>query len=164
MNHYYFTISLFFFFPFTSLAQPCEFRGDLASCERDKVKVLRQPTHYIHRAETSIYASSKNNNLSVQISLNVDSEEWNFNNISKAYGYVDGTTYLFEAERTKTKLKRFRDIERSPHLERVLIFVHGDDYIQNIANTSSFRISLGNAVFNLEPVTNDFKTIINDFK
>lgn len=164
MTNHFFTVSLLVLLPFTSLAQPCEFKGNMASCERDKVKVLRQPGHYIHRAETSVYASSKDNNLTVQISLNVDSEKWNFNNINEAYGHVDGTNYMFEAERTKTKLRSFRNIERSPHLERVIISVHGDAYIQNIANASSFRISVGGAVFNFEPVINDFRSVIKNLK
>ncbi len=152
------------FLPINSYSQSCEPKGEVYTCHYKDVRVLREPGNSIKDVEVFLDVEEKNSDLTVFLTLDVGSSSWNFKDLKHARGTVDGTSYLFSANRTKTNTLPLERVGNPLYLERVVVVLQNDHYIENIANGRSFVLKVNEVSFNLKHVFDDIKKAKKHFK
>lgn len=157
MLKYLYFFVFFLFLPISSYSQPCELKKEVYTCHHKDVRVSREPGNSVKDVEVYLDVEEENSDLTVFLTLDVGSSSWNFQGVKKAYGTADGMNYLFSAKRVKTNTVSLEGDDNHLYLERVVVVLQNDHYIENVANGKTFVLKINGVSFNLEHVVKDIK-------
>lgn len=150
-------IAVLIFLPALAVAQ-CEsetdeFTGQVTvACENREVPVESQPGERIYGA----YATAAKSEGKYAVLLTTSSDSWNFLSTDKAHALIDGDRFEFRAGAGD------REIESGGVVEQKVILL-SESEVRTVAEAERFRLKLGQAVFDLSSITDDFATIISRY-
>lgn len=147
----------FLLLPVISYSQSCQFKDEVYTCHHKNVQVLREPGNSVKDVEVYLDVEEKNSDLTVFLTLDVGSNSWNFQGVNQAYGTAEGTNYLFSAKRVKTNTLSHEGDDNLLYLERVVVVLQNDRYIENVVNGRTFVLKVNGLSFNLKHVVKDIK-------
>lgn len=147
-----------------SYGQICKYKDGVYTCHHKDVQVLSEPANSVKDVEVFLDVEEENSDLTVFLTIDVGSNSWNFEKVKHARGTVDGTSYLFSAEKTKTNIRPLERAGNPIYLERVVVVLQNDHYIRNVANGKSFVLKINSVFLNLRQAVEDIKKAEEHFK